>query len=409
MFVRRRALAAALVMTCALTMAAACGDKDANKKDDASATGSSSSDTSESPSESTSPSQDYPVADPDHAVDPPGPLEDSLEIADILVYSTKPLSDEMVEQIKGLKGVEAAEQFSMASVPIQNRVVTLAAVEPASFRRFTTSGKEEEIWSRVAGGEIATVQKLGKQISDAQSFVRLGADKDAPTAHIGAYADQPQGLDLVVNDKWGESLDMVEGNAMVIATGIKSPQTVRKPIRKIIGDEDVSIQMLDAVARYGLDPDARLTAVPTGDSVGSAVGVYNYRVEGGRVIPEASWVAANIRTEEVPILGRVTCHKVMLSQLRAALTEVVERGLADKVYQTAGCYYPRFIAGSHSLSNHAFGMAIDINSAENGRGTVGQMDRTVVQIFKKWGFGWGGDWNYTDPMHFELNQVLDVR
>lgn len=405
MLVRRRLFAAATAAVCALSLAACGPDKKDDAGDDPNASGSASS----SSSESTSPSADYPVADPEHAVDPPGPLEESLEIADILVYSTKPLSADMVEQIKGLEGVEAAEQFSMASIAIQNRVVTLAAVDPGTFRRFTTSGKEEEIWSRVAGGEIATTEKLGQRIADTQAFVRLGADKDAPAAHIGAYAEQPQGLNLVVNDKWGESLDMVEGNAMVISTGIKSPQSVRKPITKIIGDDEVSIQMIDAIARYGLDPNARLTAVPTGDSVGSAVGVFNYRVDGGRVIPAASWVAANIRTEEVPILGRVTCHKVMLTQLRAALTEVVERGLADKVYQTAGCYYPRFIAGTHSLSNHAFGMAIDINSAENGRGTVGQMDRQVVSIFKKWGFGWGGDWNWTDPMHFELNQVLEVR
>ena len=39
----------------------------------------------------------------------------------------------------------------------------------------------------------------------------------------------------------------------------------------------------------------------------------------------------------------------------------------------------------------------------NQRGTVGEMDREVVAIFKKWGFAWGGDWNYTDPMHFEMD------
>ena len=34
------------------------------------------------------------------------------------------------------------------------------------------------------------------------------------------------------------------------------------------------------------------------------------------------------------------------------------------------------------------------------------MDRSVVAIFKKWGFAWGGDWGYTDPMHFEMNAEL---
>ncbi len=71
-----------------------------------------------------------------------------------------------------------------------------------------------------------------------------------------------------------------------------------------------------------------------------------------------------------------------------------------------GCYYPRFIAGSTTLSNHSFGLAIDINSLENQRGTVGEMHPVVVEIMKKWGFAWGGDWNYTDPMHFELERIV---
>ncbi len=50
-----------------------------------------------------------------------------------------------------------------------------------------------------------------------------------------------------------------------------------------------------------------------------------------------------------------------------------------------------------------------MNVPGNGRGTVGEMDREVVSIFKKWGFAWGGDWSYTDPMHFELAQVVDPR
>ena len=30
----------------------------------------------------------------------------------------------------------------------------------------------------------------------------------------------------------------------------------------------------------------------------------------------------------------------------------------------------------------------------------------MVSIFKEWGFGWGGDWGYTDPMHFEMNSMV---
>jgi hypothetical protein len=164
-------------------------------------------------------------------------------------------------------------------------------------------------------------------------------------------------------------------------------------------------------SRIGLDPDARLTAIPTGGTLGSVVGTYTYRViGGGRIAPDASWVAANIRTEVVPILGSVTCHRDLFPQLRAALLEVQQRGLAGAIHpdEYAGCYYPRFIAGTTTLSNHSFGLALDLNVPGNQRGTVGQIDRDVVAIFKTWGFAWGGDWKYTDPMHFELSQVKRV-
>ena len=51
-------------------------------------------------------------------------------------------------------------------------------------------------------------------------------------------------------------------------------------------------------------------------------------------------------------------------------------------------------------------MALDLNVPENERGTVGQMNRMVVSIFKEWGFTWGGTWHYTDPMHFQLDRIV---
>ena len=166
--------------------------------------------------------------------------------------------------------------------------------------------------------------------------------------------------------------------------------------------------MTDVVAREGLDPDVVQTAVVVG-TIADAVGTYRYTVlGGGKIEPDPAWVASHIATETVPILGVVTCNSLMFPQLRAALAEVQSRGLADKIHpeQYAGCYYPRFIAGSTTLSNHAFGLALDLNVPGNQRGTAGEMDREVVAIFKKWGFGWGGDWRWTDPMHFEMNRLV---
>ncbi|MBD8868063.1 M15 family metallopeptidase [Nocardioides donggukensis] len=354
-----------------------------------------------------------PVAEPDLAVDPPPPLEESLLPADLLVYSQEEIPPRTLRRIASLDGVEGTTTMAMAQVPVENRLLVLAAVDPASYRRFTppNSAQNEEIWQRVAGGELAIPPRLGKRLQDEDAFVGLGNEKDAPRVHIGAYADQALQVDAVVNEKWGEELGMTPGNALLISTGPVAPQSLRSPVERIVGAA-ASVQNLDAVARYGLDLDAKQTAFLTGGSVSQAVGSFSYRaLGGGRIAPDPAWVAANIRTERVPILGSVTCHRAVLPQLRSALSEVVERGLADTINpgEYAGCYYPRFIAGSTKLSLHSFGIALDLNTPGNQRGTVGEMDRTVVSIFKSWGFAWGGDWNYTDPMHFEMNAIVEPR
>ncbi|MDX6357395.1 MAG: hypothetical protein QOH37_449, partial [Nocardioidaceae bacterium] len=117
---------------------------------------------------------------------------------------------------------------------------------------------------------------------------------------------------------------------------------------------------------------------------------------------------SHISTETMPIIGPMTCNTLIFPQLRAALLEIVSRGLTSAIHpgQYGGCYVPRFIAGTTTLSNHAFGLAFDLNVPENERGTVGQIDREVVAVFEHFGFTWGGTWHYTDPMHFEMNSLV---
>jgi hypothetical protein len=308
--------------------------------------------------------------------------------------------------------VAHTERIGLGQVSLENRVLTVASVDPADYRHFTQADVADlqEAWDRVAGGEMAIDQKVAKRLADKNGMIRLGTEDDAPTLHVGAYTPQIPTIDMVVNTAWAEDIEMATDNGLLISTDSIAPSSIRKPLKRLVG-QDVSVQMLDIASLIGLDPDAQLTALPTGTTLGSVVGTYRYRViGGGRIAPEASWVAANIRTEVVPILGSVTCHKDLFPQLRAALLEVQSRGLAAEINprEYAGCYYPRFIANTTSLSNHSFGLALDLNVPGNGRGTVGDIDRDVVAVFKKWGFAWGGDWRYTDPMHFELSEIKTV-
>lgn len=354
-----------------------------------------------------------PALDPAYAVDPPGPREGAIEPSDMILIGKTAFSDETVAAIEGIKGIQRVVSFSHAQVTVEGNVLDIAAVDPSTYRNYTPveSADLQEVWDRVADGEVAVLPELRKQLPiDKAGFVTLGVEEDAPQVHVGAFAPQSPLVDAVVNSAWGEELGMTPGNALLISTGIVAPQSVRKAVQAVAGD-GVSVQLTDVATSQGIDPSVQQTAVLVG-SVADVVGTFNYTViGGGRIAPEPAWVASHISTEEIPILGSVTCNRFIFPQLRAAFEEIVARGLSDKINpgEYAGCYYPRFIAGSTSLSNHSFGTALDLNVPGNLRGTVGEMDRQVVAIMKKWGFAWGGDWRYTDPMHFEVNALVDPR
>lgn len=356
-----------------------------------------------------------PALDPAHAVDPPGRRTGLISPPDIVANGSRTIAPDRVRAIERLEGVVDVEQVSLAQVVVENRALSVAAVDPATYRNFVInadSAKTDEVWDRVAGGELALRPALQKRAPiDDQGFLKLGSAEDAPEVHVGAYAQQSWLVDAVVNETWIPTLGMTEGNALLIRTGGTSPETLRKPIQRILHGTEAAVQMTDVVAREGLDPGAVQTAVVVG-TIADAVGTFRYTVlTGGRIAPDPAWVAAHIVTKTVPILGSVTCNRLIFPQLEAALRDVQAQGLADKIHpgEYAGCYYPRFIAGSTTLSNHAFGLALDLNVPGNQRGTVGEIDRGVVAVFKHWGFTWGGDWGYTDPMHFEMNRLVEPR
>jgi hypothetical protein len=210
----------------------------------------------------------------------------------------------------------------------------------------------------------------------------------------------------VVNPRRGVQLGIPEGNALLVSTGRFTPSALEDRLREAVGGRATILTLA-----LEFDLGATQTAVLTGDSVAAAVGSFTYtNLTGGRISPDPAWVRDYIRTEQVPILGTVTCNKAFLPQLRGALQEIVDLGLADRIHpdEYAGCYYPRYIGRdpANGLSLHSWGIAVDLNVPGNLRGTTGEIDRGVVEVFKRWGMAWGGDWSYTDPMHFEMNAVV---
>ncbi|WP_198328528.1 M15 family metallopeptidase [Methylovulum psychrotolerans] len=83
------------------------------------------------------------------------------------------------------------------------------------------------------------------------------------------------------------------------------------------------------------------------------------------------------------------------------------------VSNTSGTFNWRVISGTKLLSNHSFGIAIDINTKfSNYWQWSGKMQyknaipQKIVEIFEKHGFIWGGKWYHYDTMHFEYRPEL---
>jgi hypothetical protein len=66
-------------------------------------------------------------------------------------------------------------------------------------------------------------------------------------------------------------------------------------------------------------------------------------------------------------------------------------------------YFNRDVRGAEGKSNHAFGIALDVNALSNVLGTSGDMPEEVVAQWEIEGGDWGGDWARPDPMHFETH------
>jgi D-alanyl-D-alanine carboxypeptidase len=116
------------------------------------------------------------------------------------------------------------------------------------------------------------------------------------------------------------------------------------------------------------------------------------------------WQAEHIVTRDVPILGRVTCHRDIVPALVGALGEIEKAGLGGLVDQVSydGCWNPRLVQPGAGVSRHAWGVAFDLGFSSNPTGFESVQDPRIVEIFRRWGFTSGDGWLVPDAGHFEF-------
>lgn len=105
--------------------------------------------------------------------------------------------------------------------------------------------------------------------------------------------------------------------------------------------------------------------------------------------------------------GKIRFHQRGQDQLKMVFVELERLGLMKHIKTCAGSVNSRLrkpIGGGISKlpSNHAFGVAIDLNSDD---GMDGATVAPVAPVFLALGFRWGKEFN--DPMHFEVDEFIE--
>jgi hypothetical protein len=109
-------------------------------------------------------------------------------------------------------------------------------------------------------------------------------------------------------------------------------------------------------------------------------------------------------------------HQVLINPLAAgcltAVANDIQSSNINYAINSVGCYRFDSDNGTSNIglkSYHSYGVACDINPdtnpfVESGTNTTHDMPQSIVDIFNRHGFTWGGNWQKPkDYMHFEFN------
>lgn len=114
-------------------------------------------------------------------------------------------------------------------------------------------------------------------------------------------------------------------------------------------------------------------------------------------------LGAGLRTVGSPF-GRITVNASTADNFVGFLRALNKTGY--KV-TSIGSYANRNIANTNTRSLHSYGLAIDINPAQNpvayGK-VITNLPKGIGRLAAKYGLAWGGEWNGSkkDPMHFSV-------
>lgn len=269
------------------------------------------------------------------------------------------------------------------------------ALDPAAFRPVVAPEVRSTIdalapGTALLGASSAALRRLGPG-------AELVLDDGSVRPVLGVLPDEVVGwAEVVVHAADPVAASFEAGEYLVAGFEVEPPPPVDVTVSTALGDPP-GVAVLTAAEAGGLRPT---TAVPPQVVIKQRFGEFAFTEGTGRDFAaiDPVWAKANIVSGELPILGRVECHRLVYPIVRALLTELEQTGQADLLDPATygGCWVPRLITGGHAVSRHAWGIAIDVNVG-GARG----WPPPLVDAFARYGFTWGGSWVTPDRHHFE--------
>jgi len=190
---------------------------------------------------------------------------------------------------------------------------------------------------------------------------------------------------------------------------IQAGQTIEVPSRRELeGHRPATSISGPAAVPQGLVAPAGLEQI-----IAAFGNIYDYLQSDGSLDPR--WESDQLGRAPLPfslplswdqtkMAKSVYCHKKLIPVFTDVFTAVQGEGLESRLTTYGGCYNFRGKRTGGKLSTHSWGIAIDLNPETNAQGSSGNMDEGIVDIFRRFGFKWGGDWTgkTKDPMHFQF-------
>lgn len=281
----------------------------------------------------------------------------------------------------------------------------VAAVDPHEYARFLPPADRAVTFALadgqgVLGESSAKLRGLGPGAVLRFGKVEVEVAAILPDELVGAN-------ELLVSRELGARIGVTHDRyALLVPDGEPNERQVAKAVRQALPAGTLVRVRAPGETPYFRSGDAVLPPVAIKEDFGEFAAKPREGWPAGFLTLDPAWVRTHIATEEVPLLGQVTCNVAMFPQIRGAIAEIIELGLEDAIKSYSGCFAPRMInrIPTAGISHHSWGIALDINVRQNPFGAEPNQDPEMVAVFERWGFIWGGNFILPDGMHFEYRR-----